>query len=68
MEWTEYDLNRLFEPCRLFYYIYLEGFINTKLIVSRDTGISAGYGFIEFATHEDAAVALANLNGKLIRI
>lgn len=52
----------------LFYYIYLEGFINTKLIVSRDTGISAGYGFIEFATHEDAAVALANLNGKLIRI
>ena len=37
-----------------------------KIITDKRSGVSKGYGFITFARGEDAAAAIAGMDGKLI--
>jgi len=37
---------------------------NVKIIKDRDTGLSRGFGFVEFDTKEEATAAIGTLNGK----
>jgi RNA recognition motif-containing protein len=37
---------------------------SAQVIVDRDTGRSKGFGFVEMGTDEEAAAAIASLNGK----
>jgi len=37
---------------------------STRIITDRDTGRSKGFGFVEFATDEEAEKAIADMNGK----
>lgn len=51
---------------------YLQGLMSnygptTSMVISRDAdGKSKGFAFVNFATHEGAAAALAELNGKVV--
>ena len=38
--------------------------VSAKVITDRDSGRSKGFGFVEMATDEEAAKAVADLNGK----
>lgn len=39
---------------------------SVKIIIDSQTGQSRGFGFVEMATEEDAAKAIAELNGKTL--
>lgn len=52
---TEQELSEAFARC---------GTVESvKIITDRDTGRSKGFGFVEMATEEQAADAIAKLNG-----
>ncbi|MBI4458884.1 MAG: RNA-binding protein [Acidobacteria bacterium] len=53
---TEDDLRTLFEP-------YGE-ITRIQVMTDRDTGRSRGFGFVELASDDEAAKAMAALNGK----
>ncbi len=38
--------------------------VSAKVITDRDSGRSKGFGFVEMSTDEEAAKAIAELNGK----
>jgi RNA recognition motif-containing protein len=40
---------------------------SAKVIMDRDTGRAKGFGFVEMGTDEEAAAAIAGLNGKEIQ-
>eukprot|EP01067_Filipodium_phascolosomae_P001937 Filipodium_phascolosomae@DN2223_c0_g1_i1.p1 len=40
--------------------------VNAKIIRDRGTGLPAGYGFVEFGTHQAAQKILDSLNGQII--
>jgi cold-inducible RNA-binding protein len=53
---TESDqLRAAFEPCGTI--------VDVKVISDRETGRSRGFGFVEFATDQQAAEAIEKLNG-----
>lgn len=53
---TDADLHQLFSP---------HGTVESAQIISdRDSGRSKGFGFVEMATAEEAAAAIAALNGQ----
>ena len=39
---------------------------SAKVMMDRETGRSKGFGFVEMSTSEEAAMAVANLNGKMM--
>ena len=53
---TESDLTALFEP--------FGEISRVQLMTDRDTGRSRGFAFVEMSSDEDAAKAIAALNGK----
>ena len=53
---TESELTSLFEP--------FGEIARVQLMTDRDTGRSRGFAFVEMANDEDAAKAIAALNGK----
>lgn len=42
--------------------------LSARVVFENATGRSAGYGFVGFATKEEAAAAIAELDGKVKRI
>jgi cold-inducible RNA-binding protein len=53
---TDADLSKLFEP---------HGVVQSaQVIMDRDTGRSKGFGFVEMQNDQEAAAAIAALNGK----
>lgn len=54
-EATESGLRSLFEP--------FGEITRVQLITDRDTGRARGFGFVEMSNDEDAAKAIASLNG-----
>ena len=53
---TESDLRSLFEP--------FGEITRIQLMTDRDTGRARGFGFVDMANDEEAAKAIAALNGK----
>ncbi len=53
---TESDLRSIFEP--------FGEITRIQLITDRDTGQARGFGFVEMTNDEEAAKAIAALNGK----
>ncbi len=53
---SESDLNALFEP--------FGEISRIQVMTDRDTGRSRGFAFVEMSSDEDAAKAIAALNGK----
>ena len=53
---TESELQALFEP--------FGEITRVQIMTDRDTGRSRGFGFVEMSNDEDAAKAIAALNGK----
>ncbi|MBN2035425.1 MAG: RNA-binding protein [Chitinispirillaceae bacterium] len=41
--------------------------VSAKVITDRDTGRAKGFGFVEMSTDEEAAAAIAELNGKEVQ-
>jgi RNA recognition motif-containing protein len=53
---TEDDLSQLFAEC---------GTVESvKIVTDRETGRSRGFGFVEFASDDEAKAAISKLNGK----
>jgi cold-inducible RNA-binding protein len=42
-------------------------FTSAQVIMDRETGRTKGFGFVEMATDEEAAAAIAGLNGKEVQ-
>jgi len=53
---TDEDLAALFAPAG--------NVVSAKVIMDRDSGRSKGFGFVEFATDEEAAEAVRTFHGK----
>jgi RNA recognition motif-containing protein len=41
--------------------------VSAQVIMDRDTGRAKGFGFVEMGTDEEAAAAIAGLNGKEVQ-
>lgn len=41
--------------------------VSAQVIMDRDTGRAKGFGFVEMSTDEEAAAAIAGLNGKEVQ-
>jgi cold-inducible RNA-binding protein len=41
--------------------------VSAKVITDRDTGRGKGFGFVEMSTDQEAAAAIAGLNGKEVQ-
>lgn len=52
---TEADLHELFEQAG--------EVVSAVIVMDRDTGRSRGFGFVEFATEQEAQKAIQTLNG-----
>ncbi len=54
-DYTEDQLREIFAPCG--------SLTSARVIIDRDTGRSKGFGFVEFASDDEAQSAIQKMNG-----